>query len=70
MAQFDPRLLDLSTSTLTPTERRERRRATSRLSMESRRRAVAQLIKQYPDEYDEYYRAANLQLRSDPKYRT
>lgn len=67
MVQFVPD--PFSTSKLSEEERRERRRAASRLNMESRRRAVTRLIDRYPEEYDALYKEANLQLRQDPKYR-
>lgn len=43
------------TSRFTEEEREERRRASARLAMESRRRATAVLIARYPEEYDELY---------------
>lgn len=67
---FDPSMIDLNEPTkLTDEERRERRRLASRLNMESRRQAVTRLIESHRDEFDEYYRKANLRLRNESRYK-
>lgn len=66
---FDPSMIELTERPrLTDEERRARRRLASRLNMESRRQAVLRLIDCHRDEFDEYYRDANLLLRSDSRY--
>lgn len=55
-------------ATLTDEERRTRRRAQSRLAMESRRRAVSVLITRHRKEYDELYDAERQALQLDQRY--
>lgn len=53
---------------LTPEERKDRRRAQSRLMMEARRRAERVLALVHKDEFDALYRAEKEELERDPKY--
>jgi hypothetical protein len=58
------------TSVYTEEERTEKRRASARLAMESRRRATAVLIARYRAEYDELYTTERESLlgSGNPKY--
>jgi hypothetical protein len=56
-------------TTLTDEERAERRRASSRLAMEARRRATAVLVARHRDDYDTLYDKERKVLERDPRYK-
>lgn len=53
---------------LSEEEKAERRKTSSRLAMEARRRATAVLISQHKSEYDDLYEGERNVLRKDPRY--
>lgn len=59
----------LVATTLSPDERAERKRATTRLSLEARRRATTVLIQRHKATYDKIYKAEREALSQDPRYR-
>lgn len=54
---------------MSPEERLERRRQTTRLSMEARRRATRVLIINHKEEFDSLYRNEREALKEDPDYK-
>lgn len=59
----------LVANTLTPDERAARKRATTRLSMEARRRATTVLINRHKSQFDRIYQAEREALGRDDRYR-
>lgn len=58
----------LLASQLTDDEKAERKKASTRLSLEARRRATTVLINRYKVQFDKLYKAERAALQDDPRY--